>query len=122
MNAEIIPKLRELEKEVEGAELAIFSTCNTLVPREHLKYLEMADIVCSSASRLVLRRIGKRALMQLGVGIPVFALTRLGRRIALRYLEGMKSPFVVSRARMPYLIEERLPIPVKGRRGSEHRI
>ncbi len=120
LNAEIIPQLRELEESVEGAKLAIFSTCNTLVPEEHLRYLEMADIVCSSASRLVLRRIRRRALMQLGIGIPVFALTRLGKRIALRYLEEMKSPFVVSRARMPYVIEEKLPTPALDSGESEH--
>ncbi len=103
-----IGELRELE-ERHGVKLAIFSTCNTLVSEEDVKYVELADVVCASASRLIIERVGRRALMQLGVHIPVFILTDLGRRIALRYLEGMRSPLLVSRVRMPFILEGKLP-------------
>ncbi len=106
-HANTIGELRDLERE-EGVKLAIFSTCNTLVPEEYLKYLEMADVVCASASRLVVEKIGPRALMQLGIHIPVFILTRLGKEIALEYLKEMRS-IVVSRARMPFIMEDKLP-------------
>lgn len=104
-----IKELREIEKE-NGIEIAIFSTCNTLVPEEYLEYIEMADIVCASASKLILERIGPKALMQLGIHIPVFVLTKLGKKIVLRYLEVVKSPILVSRVRMPYIVEDKLPI------------
>lgn len=106
-HADTIGELRDLERE-EGVKLAIFSTCNTLIPEGYLEYLEMADVVCASASRLVVERIGPRALMQLGIHIPVFILTRLGKEIALEYLKEMRS-IVVSRARMPFIMEDKLP-------------
>lgn len=116
--ANVIGELREIERG-SGVKLAVFSTCNTLVPEEYLRYLEMADIVCASASRLVLERIGPKALMQLGIHIPVFVLTRFGKEIVLKYLEKMKSPVVVSRARMPYVVEEKLPIRVHEGEGTQ---
>ncbi len=104
-----IEELRRIE-ERRNVTLAIFSTCNTLVSEDDLRYLEMADIVCASASRVIVEKIGPRALMQLGIHIPVFVLTKLGKEIALRYLERMRSPIVVSRARMPYIVEGKLPV------------
>ncbi|MDW8035868.1 MAG: DUF2099 family protein [Candidatus Korarchaeum sp.] len=103
-----IEELRELEEQ-HGVKLAIFSTCNTLASEEEVKYIELADVVCVSASRLVIERVGRRALMQLGIHIPVFILTELGKRIALRYLEGMRSPILVSRVRIPFILEGKLP-------------
>ncbi len=107
-HANVIGKLRDLERE-KGIKLAIFSTCNTLVPEEYLEYLEMADVVCASASRIVIERVGPKALMQLGIHIPVFVLTEWGKEIALEYLKGMRS-LVVSRARMPFVMEDKLPV------------
>lgn len=103
-----IEELRKVE-ERHGVRLAIFSTCNTLVSEEEVKYVELADVVCASASRLVVERVGRRALMQLGVHIPVFILTEFGKRMALRYLEVMRAPILVSRVRMPFIVEDKLP-------------
>ena len=107
--AESIKELREVEREA-GASLSIFSTCNTLVKEDDVRYLELADVVCASASRVVRERIGPRALMQLGISIPVFILTEKGKKIALRYLEKVRSPILISRVKMPYIVEDKLPI------------
>ena len=107
-DAPIIPKLRELEGK-SNVKLAIFSTCNTLIKEDDVCHLEMADIVCSSASKLVRERIGPKALMQLGVSIPVFILTDFGKRLVLEYLTEVKVPLVVFRARVPYIVKEKLP-------------
>lgn len=106
--AKEIRELRDLEEE-HSVKLAIFSTCNTLAGEEDLKHIELADVVCASASKLLMERIGRKALMQLGIHIPVFILTDLGKKIALKYLENVKSPLLISRARLPYLIEKKLP-------------
>ena len=107
--AEDISAIRDLEARHEGVKVAVFSTCNTLVRPEDIKHLEKADVVCSSASRLIRERIGPRALMQLGVSIPVFILTELGKKLALTYLMKTKARFVAFRARMPYIVEEKQP-------------
>ena len=109
LHARSIAELREVERK-NGISLCIFSTCNTLVKEEDLKYLELADVVCASASKIIIERIGPKALIQLGISIPVFILTEKGKRIALRYLEKVKSPILISRARMPYVVEDKLPL------------
>jgi len=105
------PMAHEIEelRAIESVKLAIFSTCNTLVREEDIPHLEKADIVCASASRVVIERIGPKALIQLGIHIPVFVLTSFGKAIALRYLEGMRSPILISRSRLPFLKEDALP-------------
>ena len=104
-----IGRIRSLEAEHGGVEVAVFSTCNTLVREEDVDYLLMADVVCSSASELVRERVGPRAITQLGIAIPVFIMTELGKRLALTYLMNVKASLVVSRARLPYIIEEKQP-------------
>ena len=105
------PMAHEIEelRAIGSVKLAIFSTCNTLVKEEDIPHLEKADIVCASASRVVIERIGPKALIQLGIHIPVFVLTSFGKAIALRYLEGMRSPILISRSRLPFLKEDALP-------------
>jgi hypothetical protein len=69
-----------------------------------------ADIVCASASKVVRTRIGKNALLQLGVTIPVYALTDKGKRLILAYLAEFDYKLVVFRARkLPYEARSRGP-------------
>jgi len=106
-----IPRIREIESRHRGVRVVIFSTCNTLVRSEDVECLEKADFVCTSASKLVRERIGPKAIMQLGVSIPVFVLTSIGKRLALTYLMHADMSLVVFRARMPYIVESRQPVP-----------
>lgn len=105
-----IPKIRRIERRHENVKVAVFSTCNTLVRPEDVECLEMADFVCSSASKIVRERIGPKAKMQLGVSIPVFILTDFGKALALTYLMRVKANLVVFRARMPYIVEGKQPV------------
>ena len=69
-----------------------------------------ADIVCASASKLIREKVGPKALLQLGLTIPVFAITRLGKELLLSYLVEFGERVVAFRtSRMPYLIEGRGP-------------
>lgn len=103
-----IKELRDLERQY-SVKLAIFSTCNTLAEEKDIEYIKLADVVCASASRLLMEKIGRMALMQLGIHIPVFILTEFGKKITLRYLEKVRSPILISRVKPPYLVEEKLP-------------
>ena len=56
------------------------------------------------------KRIGSKALMQLGVTIPVYALTEKGKRLVLAYLAEFKDKLVVFRTkRLPYHVENKGP-------------
>ncbi|RLE89151.1 MAG: hypothetical protein DRJ49_03910 [Thermoprotei archaeon] len=108
-NAKDITEIRDLQWSYGKVKIAIFSTCNTLIKEEDLVHLEKADIVCASASKLVRARIGPKATLQLGVSIPVFVLTELGRRLAFTYLMNTDMKLVIFRAKMPYIVEEKQP-------------
>jgi putative methanogenesis marker protein 8 len=60
-----------------------------------------ADLMTACASRIVREICGKKALMQAGTGIPVFALTEKGKRVLIRRLLDISRPLVVTGANLP---------------------
>lgn len=106
-----IEAIRRIESE-KGVEVAIFSVCNTCASKDDaVRIASGADIVCASASRVVREIVGSRAVMQLGVGIPVYALTKLGKKLLLSYLMVFEDKIVAFRVRsLPYIVEGRMPI------------
>jgi len=87
----------------------VFSVCNTCVREEALKYLFKADLVWGSASRIVREKIGPKALLQLGVAIPVYALTSKGKELILEYLKEFKDKVVIFRSKLPYRAPDKEP-------------
>jgi len=109
-NSDSIEKIRRIEKE-RAIRTVIFSVCNTCAGEGDVNRILMgADVVCASASRLVRERVGPRALLQLGLTIPVFALTSFGKELLLSYLMEFSESIVAFRTRrMPYIVEGRGP-------------
>ncbi|MDH7477277.1 MAG: DUF2099 family protein [Candidatus Bathyarchaeota archaeon] len=107
--AKAISKIRNFETEAK-AEILIFSVCNTCVKEEDAKHIAKADIACASASKILRNEIGTKALLQLGVTIPVYALTEKGKNLVLAYLAEFKDKLVVFRTKkLPYQTENRGP-------------
>jgi len=109
-NSDSIEKIRRFEKG-KAVQVAVFSVCNTCAEEKDVdRILAGADVVCASASKLIRERVGPRAVLQLGLTIPVFALTRLGKELMLSYLIEFNESLVAFRTgRMPYLVEGRGP-------------
>jgi putative methanogenesis marker protein 8 len=104
-----ISDIRSLEASGK-ADILIFSVCNTCVGEKDVKHIAKADIVCASASKILRNEMGRRALLQLGVPIPVFALTAKGKRLVLAYLETFKDKLVIFRTgKLPYEVEGKSP-------------
>ncbi|MEM1565404.1 MAG: DUF2099 family protein [Candidatus Bathyarchaeia archaeon] len=104
-----ISEIRSLEAR-EKADFLIFSVCNTCIGRDDVEHIAKADIVCASASKILREEIGKRALLQLGVTIPVFILTEKGKQLVLGYLANFKDKLVIFRTqRLPYEAEGKGP-------------
>jgi len=108
-NSNAIEKIRKFEE--KAIRVAVFSVCNTCAESSDVeRILKGADVVCASASRLIREKIGPRALLQLGLTIPVFALTKLGKELLLLYLMDFEESVVAFRTRkMPYLVQGRGP-------------
>ena len=103
-----ITEIRRIEKN-RGVNVTVFSVCNTCATEDDVKYIVDADIVCASASKIIREQIGSKALMQIGVTIPIFAVTEKGKRIILSYLSKFSDKVVVFRSDLPYLVEGRGP-------------
>ena len=114
--AKAISDIRRLEK-TEGKAAVIFSVCNTLAKKSDVKHIVKADIACASASTILRNAVGSRALLQVGVTIPVYALTEKGKELVLDYLAVFKDKLVAFRTgKLPYEIKNRGP----ERRGIPH--
>ena len=107
--AKAISEIRKLEANA-GLNVLVFSVCNTCVDDADVKHIAKADIACASASKSLRTEIGKKALLQLGVTIPVYALTDKGKRLVLAYLAEFKDKLVVFRtSKLPYQVENKGP-------------
>jgi len=104
-----ISDIRRFEAEMK-ADVLIFSVCNTCVGRADVRHVAKADVVCASASKIIREEIGKKSLLQLGVTIPVYALTERGKRLVLAYLADFKDRLVIFRtSKLPYEVEGKGP-------------
>jgi putative methanogenesis marker protein 8 len=100
--AKAISQIRSLQA-VRKNEVVIFSVCNTLAKKEDVKQISKADIACASASTILREEIGSKALLQVGMTIPVYALTQTGKELALAYLTTFEDRLVIFRTdRLPY--------------------
>jgi len=107
--AKDITEIRKIEKN-SHAEILIFSVCNTCVKAADVKHITNADIACASASKLLRKRIGFKALIQLGTTIPVYILKQKGKKLVLAYLENFPNKLVIFRtSKLPYHVEGKGP-------------
>ena len=107
--AKAISEIRKLESHFNMNAL-IFSVCNTCVTMKDVQHISKADIACTSASRILRNKIGSKAVLQLGVTIPVYALTIKGKRFILAYLAEFDCKLVAFRiGKLPYWPEGKGP-------------
>jgi putative methanogenesis marker protein 8 len=100
--AKAITEIKRFGKE-EHVDILVFSVCNTCVCSADVKHIAEADVACASASKILRSRIGSKALLQLGMTIPVYALTEKGKRLTLSYLAEFSHKLVVFRTgKLPY--------------------
>ena len=107
--AKAISEIRDFEA-AAGLDVLVFSVCNTCVGKTDVDHIAKADVVCASASKLLRMEIGSKALLQLGVTIPVYASTEKGKRLVLAYLAEFGDKLVVFRtSKLPYLTKNKGP-------------
>jgi putative methanogenesis marker protein 8 len=70
------------------------------------------DLVWSCASKAVREVAGKTACLQMGVSIPVFALTVEGKRLLLNRALHFSGPLALHRASLPLMPESKQPEPL----------
>ncbi len=91
----------------------IFAVHNLDVAEDQAEVLaETCDVVWGCASREVREVVGKRAKLQIGISIPVYALTDSGKRLVLNRALAFDESLVMFRATLPYGPEEKFPVPL----------
>ncbi len=73
---------------------------------------ESCDLVWSCASKAVREAAKDEALLQMGISIPVFALTLAGKRLLLIWALHFPGPLVMHRAALSLAPEEKQPRPL----------
>jgi putative methanogenesis marker protein 8 len=105
-------KLRDMGK-TYGFEPVILAVHNTGISESQAEILaKHCDLVWACASKWVRRTVAKKAKMQIGVSIPVFALTDMGKRLVLNRALHFDESLVIHRAGLPYLRTGRQPDPL----------
>lgn len=111
-DAEKIPLLRENEKQFDG-KLTILAVHTTGISSNQASILaDGCDLIWGCASKAVRKTIGPKAFIQIGMGIPVFALTEQGKIIIANRIVRMDTQLLVTRARLPKLVEHKQPEPL----------
>jgi putative methanogenesis marker protein 8 len=62
-----------------------------------------SDLVTSCASRTIRDAVGKKALVQAGIAIPIFAMTAAGKNLIIEKIRSSREPLLVKPTRLPAL-------------------
>jgi len=106
-------EIRKIASSSAGDGPVIFAVHNLDVTEDQARVLaESCDVVWACASRSVRDVVGKRATLQIGISIPVYALTDRGKRLVLNRALHFDESLVMHRATLPFGPEEKLPEPL----------
>lgn len=98
---------------VSGRAPIILAVHNTGIDGSRATLLsKYADIVWGCASKAVREVVAPVSKMQMGVSIPVYALSNIGKRLLLNRAMHFDGSLVVHRASLPQLREDRQPDPL----------
>lgn len=105
-------KLRELG-DIVGKRPIILAVHTTGISEAEAEELaDSCDIVWSCASKAVREIVGKKARLQIGISIPVFALTKAGKRLVLNRALNFDDGLVINRASLPIVPVDKQPNPL----------
>lgn len=111
-NAFEAKKLRELGG-IVGRKPIILAVHTTGISNADAEELaDGCDIVWSCASKAVREVAGKKAKLQIGISIPVFAMTRAGKRLVLNRAVNFDDKLVINRASLPVVPTNKQPNPM----------
>ncbi|MRR29380.1 DUF2099 family protein, partial [bacterium] len=103
-------RTRGVELGVQPMILAVHTTGINDSQAQVLAY--NCDLVWSCASRALREVAGKKALLQMGISIPVFAFTLAGKRLLLNRALHFAGQLVMHRAALPLAPDARQPRPL----------
>ncbi|UCF04046.1 MAG: DUF2099 family protein [bacterium] len=111
-HAALLPELRRVERQ-NGGTLVVLMICNTGVEAGGAESMvEHADMVWACASKAVWEIVGPKAIVQIGVSIPVFVLTDAGKEIVEKRAETIDRHAALFTENLPHLVAHCCPRPL----------
>lgn len=96
-----------------GVKPIIFSVHNTCISDEEAQTLsKYCDVVWACASKAVREIIGNRSKLQIGISIPVFGITQIGKQLILNRALHFEDGLIIHRETLPYLPIGKQPEPL----------
>ena len=111
-NADEATALRELGAKLRVRPFLLAVHTTGISEAEATALAESCDLVWSCASKAVRNVVGQRARLQMGISIPVFALSDEGKRLLLNRALHFAGPLVMHRAGLPLAPEGKQPEPL----------
>ena len=91
----------------------IFSVHNTGISDEEAQTLaKYCDVVWACASKAVREIVGNRSKLQIGISIPVFGITQMGKRLILNRALHFEDGLIIHREKLPCVPIEKQPEPL----------
>ena len=111
-NTDELPRVRETEK-LCGGSLTVLAVHTTGVSPEQAEVMvKHADLVWGCASKFVRQTVGPNSILQIGTGIPVFAVTKRGKEIVAKRIVEINSPILIYRSILPRTGKKSCPTPL----------
>ncbi|MDY6966459.1 MAG: methanogenesis marker 8 protein [Halobacteriota archaeon] len=105
-------RCREVEEEAGKTAVLIGVHTTGMSADDAEEFLKTVDITTACASKYLREFAGKYAILQLGVAIPIFAISEVGREILLNRVKCMKKQVLIKTIDLPELPEDRQPRPL----------
>lgn len=94
-------------------DVLIFAVHVTGLSQEEVELLvSVSDLVTACASKTIREVAGSTALVQAGVSVPIFAMTRSGKELILEKLRRSDEPILIKPTRLPSLSGQQPEPPV----------
>ena len=105
-------RCREVEKEAGKTAVLIGVHTTGMSADDAEEFLKTVDIVTSCASKYIREFASKYSLLQLGVAVPIFAISSIGRDILLNRIKYMEKQVLIKTTDLPELPKDRQPRPL----------
>jgi len=94
-------------------QVVLFGVHLTGIARQEAEeFCELADLVTACASQHIRALAKKKAILQAGTAIPIFALTTVGKELLLERAKEVEAALLVNTMRLPMLPEGKQPEPM----------
>lgn len=100
-------KLREIEAELDLDLIIIAAHSTGLSRKDALELISYIDIILACASSTIRDVI--KPLVQVGAGLPLFAVTQKGKELLLDRAKEIESPILINTTSLPTLPEHKQP-------------